>query len=113
MAIAEAHLDTHDVSFQVSGQAEPDATFRLLLLSTQEASLGDDSKRIERLSVVSGGRNIAIVLLLTGDDAMTAFSNLQVEYVSHEPRKLRTLTSVGLLSMALKCQLYQSLQAQT
>lgn len=82
LLVIESKLDTHDAVFAIPTQGDDDVVYRLLLLSTSDATKSDTEERIERLSVLSGGAHIAIILLLVGDDAMTAFTQLQMKLVT-------------------------------
>lgn len=53
----------------------------MILLSANEVGTPQTAERIERLSLLNGGYDTAIVLLLTGDNPMAALAHLQMEYV--------------------------------
>ena len=81
---SESNLDSHDIAFEVTGDDNgKDSMFRAILLSGNEGwSPQRTRERIERLRLVSGGRRLAVIFLLDGEDAEDTFAKLQCSYVS-------------------------------
>lgn len=70
---AESNLDTHDVAFSLGETSHHESTFRMILVSGHEG-WSSQSERIERLRMLNGGRLMAVICLLNGDKAATAFA---------------------------------------
>ncbi|KAK4062631.1 uncharacterized protein Triagg1_9872 [Trichoderma aggressivum f. europaeum] len=61
----ETTLDGYDVSFALAPQGKHHQSFfRILLLSSEEAKTTAAKAKIERLSMLDGGKNVAVMLLL-------------------------------------------------
>ena len=84
----EKHLGSHDVEFPLPSVNQPSGVFRVLLLSTEEAETQAAKDRVARLSLLDGGKRIAIVLLLVGEEGMMTFANLQMRYVEYRTSSL-------------------------
>lgn len=69
-------MDTQDVTFQVSENGSS-SMFRIVLLSSAELESGPGQARVERLLVMNGGRNAAVVLLVKDEAAMEIFFRIQ------------------------------------
>lgn len=80
--IVEKEINTHDAVFPVPDQGKMRTDFRLLLLCTADLWHEETLERMERLSVLNGASHVAIVLLLVGNAAMTAFARFQMKFVS-------------------------------
>jgi hypothetical protein len=70
------------VAFEVDEGGKKHSVFRAILVSPLEPDFSTICDRMERLSLLNGGRLIAAIMLLSGDGAMTAFIKLQAECVS-------------------------------
>ncbi|VUC36139.1 unnamed protein product [Clonostachys rosea] len=77
----ETQLQGHDIAFPVEPRAGQQrvVTFRSILLASDEVNATETKEKIERLCNLNGGRNIAVILLLKGEDAMVAFMRLQIQ----------------------------------
>ncbi|KAI1764756.1 hypothetical protein GGR53DRAFT_465999 [Hypoxylon sp. FL1150] len=82
----EAQLDTHDVAIPLSapgGQSQ--RALRAILLSPSDVGKDACRDRIQRLSRLSGGQDVAIVFLLKQEQgqvsAMAAFMTLQLDLI--------------------------------
>ncbi|KAH6610866.1 hypothetical protein Trco_000886 [Trichoderma cornu-damae] len=83
----ETILDGHDVAFALAPQSNhrPGGSFKLALLSAAEAQKTAEAKaRIERLSMLDGGRNVAVVLLLGESGRVDSLIDLQTSLVTHD-----------------------------
>lgn len=78
---SETQLNSHDIGFPATSRGDATTVFRIILLCATEVGTQHVADRIERLSLLDGGRHVAIVVLLRGDDCMTAFAKLQMECV--------------------------------
>lgn len=83
----ESSLTGHDVAFPIKDRVGLDTTFKLVLLSTLDVSSSDGKARLERLSILTGGRHAAVILLLNDEDSIMVFSQLQMEFVLHDPSR--------------------------
>lgn len=79
-ALTETKLDGYDVSFALppQDQSRPGSSFKVLLLSSEESKTATAKARIERLSMLDGGRNVAVILLMPNDGCVDALVNLQM-----------------------------------
>ncbi|EGR50597.1 uncharacterized protein TRIREDRAFT_57397, partial [Trichoderma reesei QM6a] len=55
----------------------------VLLLSSEESKTATAKARIERLSMLDGGRNVAVILLMPNDGCVDALVNLQMSIMTH------------------------------
>ncbi|UKZ62754.1 uncharacterized protein TrAtP1_003987 [Trichoderma atroviride] len=77
----ETNLHGHDVAFALPPQSEdhePRVSFKLILLSSEEAKTAEVEARIERLSMLNGGQKVAIMLLLDGSGRVDSLVHLQM-----------------------------------
>uniref|UniRef100_A0A8H7NCN0 Uncharacterized protein n=1 Tax=Bionectria ochroleuca TaxID=29856 RepID=A0A8H7NCN0_BIOOC len=77
----EDRLQGHDIAFPVEPRAgqQRGVKFLSILLATDEINTSETKEKIERLCNLNGGQNVAILLLLKGEDAIAAFMRLQVQ----------------------------------
>lgn len=75
----ETTLDGYDVSFALAPQSQHrQRFFRILLLSSEEAKTAAARARIERLSMLDGGKNVAVMLLLDQSGRVDSLVDLQM-----------------------------------
>lgn len=76
----ETNLDGHDVAFALAPQSKhrQGGFFKVALLSSEEAKTAAAKARIERLSMLDGGRNVAVVLLLEESGRVDSLVDLQM-----------------------------------
>lgn len=76
----EASLQNHDVAFALpqSQHHQPRVSFKLILLSSEEAKAAEVKAKIERLSMLNGGQKVAIMLLLDGSGRVDSLVHLQM-----------------------------------
>ncbi|KAF7559673.1 hypothetical protein G7046_g4480 [Stylonectria norvegica] len=98
----EALLNTHDVAFPMRDHVGHSVVFRLLLLSTLDVDSRDARSRVERLSVLDGGKHAAIILLLSGKDAVTALNRLQMHTSGDVPVPIIPISSARELPTCLE-----------
>ncbi|KAL6858524.1 hypothetical protein J3F83DRAFT_345654 [Trichoderma novae-zelandiae] len=81
----ETKLDGYDVSFALAPQDKPrhGGSFKVLLLSAEEAKTATARARIERLSMLDGGRNVAVVLLMEQSGCVDSLVDLQMSIMTH------------------------------
>ena len=77
--VIEASLDGCDIFCVVKDRAGSERVFKLILLSTLEIEHPKTKERLERLSLLTGGEHVAIVLLLSGEGSLAMFGRIQVE----------------------------------
>ncbi|KFA64147.1 hypothetical protein S40285_00792 [Stachybotrys chlorohalonatus IBT 40285] len=75
----EQQLEAYDIAFAVKTTSETESMFALVLLISSDVGSSSTTERVERLSLLNGGRDAAIVLLLTGDDSIVKLAQLQAE----------------------------------
>ena len=86
----ESSLNTHDISIPLFKSGKQDGFMRLILLSASDMHASEDAvKRVERLSLFSGGQHIGIIFLLQEKndmkDGFHAYIQLQATFVSTVP----------------------------
>jgi hypothetical protein len=78
---SEINLHSHDVAFALPPQSQhhqPRVSFKLILLSSEEAKAAEATAKIERLSMLNGGQNVTIFLLLDGSGRVDSLVHLQM-----------------------------------
>ncbi|UKZ52037.1 hypothetical protein TrVGV298_005804 [Trichoderma virens] len=102
----EATLDGYDVSFALAPQSKHrQSFFRILLLSSEEAKTAAARARIERLFMLDGGRNVAVMLLLEQSGRVDSLVDLQMSIVTHG------MASVPIIPMSSAAELVGRLDA--
>ncbi|TFB05692.1 hypothetical protein CCMA1212_002250 [Trichoderma ghanense] len=81
----QTRLDGYDVSFTLPPQdkSRPGGSFKVLLLSSEEAKTATAKARIERLSMLDGGKNVAIILLMEKGGCVDSLVGLQMSIMAH------------------------------
>lgn len=76
----ETTLQNHDVAFALPPRQhhQPRVSFKLILLSSEEASTAEVKTKIERLSLLNDGQKVAIMLLLDGSGRVDSLVHLQM-----------------------------------
>ncbi|KEY67514.1 hypothetical protein S7711_02434 [Stachybotrys chartarum IBT 7711] len=75
----EQQLRAYDIGFAVKTTNETESMFALVLLISSDVGSSSTTERVERLSLLNGGRDVAIVLLLIGDNSVVELAQLQAE----------------------------------
>ncbi|KAL6810878.1 hypothetical protein GGI42DRAFT_200707 [Trichoderma sp. SZMC 28013] len=102
----ETTLDGHDVSFALAPQSRHHQSFfRILLLSSEEAKTAAAKAKIERLSMLDGGKNVAVMLLLDQSGRVDSLVDLQMSIVTHG------MASVPIIPMSSAAELVGRLDA--
>ncbi|KAM0252557.1 hypothetical protein ACHAQJ_007640 [Trichoderma viride] len=76
----ETNLHGHDVAFALAPQSQhqPGGFFKIILVSPEEAKSAEAKTRIERLSMLDGGRNVAIIHVLEKSGRVDSLVDLQM-----------------------------------
>ncbi|KAK1250581.1 hypothetical protein MKX08_010584 [Trichoderma sp. CBMAI-0020] len=77
----ETNLHNHDVAFALPPQSQHHQSrlsFKLILLSSEEANTAEAKSKIERLSMLNDGQKVAIMLLLDGSGRVDSLVQLQM-----------------------------------
>ncbi|QYS99070.1 hypothetical protein H0G86_006218 [Trichoderma simmonsii] len=102
----ETTLDGYDVSFALAPQSKHHQSFfRILLFSSEEAKTAAARARIERLSMLDGGKNVAVMLLLDQSGRVDSLVGLQMSIVTHG------MASVPIIPMSSAAELVGRLDA--
>ncbi|KAH0527834.1 hypothetical protein TsFJ059_002766 [Trichoderma semiorbis] len=102
----ETTLDGYDVSFALAPQSRHrQRFFRILLLSSEEARAAAAKARIERLSMLDGGKNVAVMLLLDQSGRVDSLVDLQMSIMTHG------MASVPIIPMSSAAELVGRLDA--
>ncbi|KAL7909678.1 hypothetical protein GGI35DRAFT_393023 [Trichoderma velutinum] len=102
----ETTLDGYDVSFALAPHIKHHQSFfKILLLSSEEAKTAAAKARIERLSMLDGGKNVAVMLLLEQSGRVDSLVDLQMSIVTHG------MASVPIIPMSSAAELVGRLDA--
>ncbi|KAI1382103.1 hypothetical protein F4677DRAFT_439904 [Hypoxylon crocopeplum] len=102
----EAKLDTHDVALPLLGSAgQSRRVLRAIFISPSDVGTDDCRGRIQRLSHLNGGRDIAIVFLLKQANdqisPMAAFMTFQLDLVGEFEMPVIPVSSVEAVPTSL------------
>jgi hypothetical protein len=84
-SIAEVRLSTHEVEITLpTTESDPHGVFRAIFLTSAQIGTDETLNRLQRLCNTSGGRHVAVVLLLAQleqgqGNGVTAMMRLQLE----------------------------------
>ena len=84
-SLTEVRLNTHDVEITLSAAGLiPPAVLRAIFVTTTQVGTDETRSRLQRLGNLSGGRHVAVVLLMARlesaqGNATTAMMRLQLE----------------------------------
>ncbi|KAL7942400.1 hypothetical protein V8C42DRAFT_347885 [Trichoderma barbatum] len=84
----ETRLDGYDVSFPLTTHTQSkqrQSFFKILLLSAEESKTAAAKARIERLSMLDGGKNVAVILLLEKNGRVDSLMGLQMRASAQAP----------------------------
>ncbi|KAI0841997.1 hypothetical protein F5Y06DRAFT_165879 [Hypoxylon sp. FL0890] len=113
--MAEAKLDTHDAALPIPDpRGQSQRVLRVIFLSPSEVGTDNCRTRIQRLSHLNGGQDVAIVFLLKQENEaaspMTAFMTLQLDLGEFEMPiiPVNSVSDVPTNLMAFHCQISTS-----
>ncbi|KAF4965360.1 hypothetical protein FSARC_6818 [Fusarium sarcochroum] len=75
----ETTLDACDITFPVTTSDVSPVVFRAILSSLSDLQSLEGKARVERLSLMNGGKHIAVMLLLDAENSIETFSRIQAE----------------------------------